>query len=290
MKTKTNFKQVIAGVGVVLVIISGFLKFIDFSYEGVVSNTYNTFDIVGTYMVLVGGLVLIYGIGTKNKLVSIIAYVICFLGYGYTFYKVYSVIRSVSGIVDYRLYVGFYIYIVTALIFISTLFVDNNKQEESDIPNELKNVDRDSFIIGNMLLGFKEIPYNDLVLLKIENSMLSLSYKNGDNIDEKKILVDNVNAVTFVPDLSVSSAISDESVDTANMLLAYSVLGGPVKGMIGYQLLNFLTDDYEKVDFKTSYVVTIKYIDNGEEHEVKIVTGKAPKGFTEKVRVAAENK
>ncbi len=283
-KEKSNYKFILSIIYFVLVVFCGFNKFIDFMQDGITYLSFNTLDIIGAYPVILGGILLIYGISTKKKTVNLIAYVLSFIGYSITFIKLYGVLNSLDGLLEYRLYPCFYLYIVAAIILVISIFINTeNNINSNETPEELKNIDPNSFLICNMLLGIKEIPYNEVILLKKDNNILSLEYKSNEQVHKKTIPISSIQNIAYVSDVSMNYQISEENIETANLLLSVSLFGASLVGLGAYKLINNLTEDYTKENINICYVVTFKYND-GEEHEIKLMTKTDPQNFIANIK------
>ena len=285
-KDKSYYKLIVAIIYFVLVVFCGFNKFIDFMQDGIIRLSFNTLDIIGAYPVILGGILLIYGSSTKKKIANLIAYIISFIGYAITFIKLYGVLNSLNGLLEYKLYPCFYLYIVAALILVISIFISSNNENNinsNETPEELKNIDPNSFLICNILLGIKEIPYNEVILLKKDNDNLTLEYKSNEQVNKKAIPISNIQNITYTTDVSMNYQISEENIETANLLLSVSLFGATLAGYGAYKLINNLTEDYTKENINICYVVTIKYNDN-EEHEIKLMTKTEPQNFIANIK------
>lgn len=289
----TNKKLLLVIVALVIFIVALFQKFIIFlGISGEVAKTYDTFGIKGTIFVEIGIIVIIYGYLKRNTIGSIIGYLLSLGGYSYTFFTLFKLLNSgVNGkkftdILTPVYGLGFYLYILSAVILIISIFIKNNTDDVDKSNYNIEGIDKDSFILCNMILGIKEIPFNSLVLLKKVDNALSIDFHNGDNVSSHTIPLDSIIDMSISEDLSVSHGdLLTSNVTSANTLLSYSLLAGhPLAAMGANALLDNLTADYEKTDVKTWFIITIKYKQNEEELEIRFKTSKNPKSFVDKFK------
>ena len=285
-------------VALVIFIVALFQKFIIFSeISGKVAKTFDTYGLKGTVLVGIGIIVIIYGYLRRNTIGSIIGYLLSLGGYSYTFFTLFKLLNSgVNGkkftdILTPVYGLGFYLYILSAVILIISIFIKNNTDDVDKGNYNVDGIDKDSFILCNMILGIKEIPFNSLVLLKKVDNALSIDFHNGDNVSSHTIPLDSIIDMSISEDLSVSHGdlmtldVVNSDVASANILLAYSLFPGyPLASMGINSFLDNLLADYEKTDVKTWFIITIKYKQNEEELEIRFKTSKNPKSFVDKLK------
>ena len=283
MKKEKNNGLLVAIIYLCIVNISGFLKFVTFEMR-----SFNTFDIKGVWLVSLGSFILLYSAKTHNKMARMISYVISIIGYYLTFTTLNKVIKSLEGLLTAQYEIGYYLYILSA-IFLTIIIILTIHYHFNKISNEYnkRKLDTDSFILCNTILGFKDIPYDSLILLKKENnSYLFLDYKKDNNILSIKIPLKDIEKIESNIDLSMDYS-NNQTIDnqSANMLLSYSIIGNSsLLAHAGTSLLNELTEDYNKADIKTWYILAIKYMDKKEIKEIKLKTKKNPDRFIEKIK------
>ena len=282
-----NIKTIIIIIALSVLVIASFEPFLILARpDWSSSRMMTTFSIKGVWVAIGGVAVLLYSYVVGKKGLTLISYLVSFFGYGYTFYVINKAINLLEdpaqryGVIDINYQIGFYLYVVSGIILLISIFVGNKSEE---IPNnyDTKELDKDSFLLCNMLLGVKEIPYNLLVLLKKVDDSLSLEYQVGEEIKNIKIKLDKIKDISYQPDLTIDysdNSLGDKTM--ANTLLSYSLLAGhPVAALGATGLLNNLTEDYEEGKVKTCYIVVIKYMDNAEEKELKLKVRKNPNRF-----------
>ena len=286
-KNKTNPKLLVLLLGLCIFIISMFQKYVVIaSLSGKIQISMNTADINGTLFVAIGIIIILYSLKKQDGIISLIGYLVSLGGYTYAFASTIKALNLSSDSIEISFGIGFYLYIISAIILLISVFV---KKEKIIIDNENYNVeklDTDSFILCNMLLGIKEIPYNSLLLLKKSDSNLSIEYQYEEKINNYLIPLNTIKDISSTQDMAIDYSSNElEDFNSANTLLSYSLLAGhPLAAMGANKLLDELTVDYEKGKITSWFIITIKYEQDGEIHELKFKTKKNPQKFIEKLK------
>lgn len=290
MKNENSRKLIIVGIALIILIISLFQNFVSFStLTSEIALTMNTIDVKGCLIVCGGLGALILGFMIINKPAIFFGYLLSLGGYVYTAFVIIKASKLASGynrlsdIVNIDLHLGFYLYVLSAIMLLISLFVKSDNSEVEDNKYDVEQLDRDSFLLCNMVLGVKEIPFNTLVLLKRDDNDLLINYQNGETCNTYKIPLNTIVDIVLSQDMSIGN--EDNSLDGMSTVLAYSLFGGNLIAAMGAsEIMNAVTDDYEKTEFKTCFVITIKYKNGDEESEIKVKAKKNPKEFIKKFK------
>lgn len=291
---KKNYKTLFVLGALILLIISEFQTFITLSsMSGNEILSIDTIKVKGTIIVGIGIILLLYGCKSKNIVTLFAGYLASLGGYTYTYFSLLKVIKiiegtgsiKVRGIINIKYEMGFYLYVLSAVVILISIFVNHKEKVETGNYNT-EELDFDSFLLCNKILGIKEIPYNALVLLKKSDNNLSIEYQYEEKINNYLIPLNTIKDISSTQDMAIDYSSNElEDFNSANTLLSYSLLAGhPLAAMGANKLLDELTVDYEKGKITSWFIITIKYEQDGEILELKFKTKKNPRKFIEKLK------
>ena len=187
---------------------------------------------------------IIFTLKNKNANIPII---IAILTYLWTYYLVYQMIEYINEI-NILIDSYFYIYLSSSIFLIISLFINTSKNDENI--NEINNyndilpnnLNKDNFIFFNFIVGIKEIPFNEIVLLvnNISDNTMDLIYKNNDISNTKKIDYKDIINISYSS--KVRTSIKDKEVkenETKSLLLSTVMFGGsPIAHMLANSAFN----------------------------------------------------
>lgn len=224
---------------------------------------------------------------SKNKN-SNISTILSLLTYIWTYYLVYQMINYITEI-EILIHTYFYIYLSSSIFLIISLFINNkeqiNNKTNTEIPN---NIDKANFIFTNFILGYKEIPFNETVLLvnNIPDKTLDIIYKINEISNTKKININNIKKITYTSKVRTSKQKEKiKENETKSMLLSTVMFGGsPIAHMLGNSAFNTFFDsmsnNYEKINLNVEYEIIII---NNEETKIILTSDIEPKEFINKI-------
>lgn len=281
MKKNQQFNLLL--VSFIILVISSRLKCVSF-----MGDYFLTYKLKGYYfLILVMGFTL-YGAYIKNKIVKIITYLLSFMGYVFSFY---TLISNYNKAFKYEL--GVFVFILSFVLFIISAFISNDAEKvgEDNVKEDVrKEQDNDNFLIANIILGFKEIPYNSVVLLGFsQDDHLILSYilNNQEfrlNFNYDSILKIEYEPVSALEEVSTRNYSDDNY--KANLLLTTFLLGGnPFVNQLAISSLENTNYQYKKTNIKTTYNIKILVMYNGEEKEIVLNSVNNPNDFIERIKI-----
>ena len=241
-------------------------------------------------------------INNKNANVMII---LSILTYAWTYYLVQQMIKYITD-VNIIIEPFFYIYLSSSIFLIISLFVNEKKQVNNEIPASLQNsnigiennLTKDNFIFASFVLGLKGIPYNTEALLvnNIPDNSLDLIYSIDNNNQTIKVPINNLKNISYKTSMRMQNISKKvESNETKSMLLSAVVFGGhPMLQLAGNSAFNSLFDglsnNYDKINFNSYYEITIETFINGEEIKFILDTNSNPDIFIRQVNGAMSKK
>lgn len=246
------------------------------------------------YVYFITTLIALYQ-SSKNKN-SNISIIISLLTYIWTYYLVYQMIEYINEI-NILIDSYFYIYLSSSIFLIISLFINTSKNDENI--NEINNyndilpnnLNKDNFIFSNFIVGIKEIPFNEIVLLvnNISDNTMDLIYKNNDISNTKKIDYKDIINISYSS--KVRTSIKDKEVkenETKSLLLSTVMFGGsPIAHMLANSAFNTffdsVTNNDDKVNFNVEFEIIINVLINGEEIKIILVTDTEPKEFINQI-------
>lgn len=284
---KKDIKFIIIMISFCILFFGGYSEYLYYLTERILM-----YQIKGFTLTLIGFIFLVYSTKVKNSTLTIISNIAVLAGFVYTFYIVIPLITSTrfeqSGI---NLGIGFYIHILSFIIFIVSIFVKSNNKVvsvETEVANKYPELNDSDYIIGNILLGFKEIPYKQLSVIKNDqnNKRICIEYKDEETIKEIGIPYNQIKGTKYTPQLIMQQTPNipaDASYEGANELLAFALMG-PGLGQIAMTgALDSFVDSYQKSSLKTLFKIEIIFSVDGEERKLAIETSKKPDRFIEKL-------
>lgn len=287
MKKEINKLKILFIVLSIIVIVFSLMGNIVASSDGAVSLIH--FESFYLYIVaILGSLYLSFNGKNANGLI-----LLSLLSYVWTYFLVDEMIK---GIIEVELTIQpmFYVYLSSS-VFLGIALFFNNKSDK-DFNNPIVNaqdcdvVDQNNFLFTNFLSGFKEIPYNTIILLvnDTKSSSLNLVYKLAEE-QTIQIPFSAINSVSCVNRVRVSKnskKVEDHTIKS--MLLSTAMFGGaPVLQVASFYGMNSLFDtmsnNYEKVNFNSYYEVIVETMVDNELKKIVFTCDIDPKQFIDKL-------
>ncbi len=245
------------------------------------------FESFYVYLVLISiSLYLIF----KGKKANIFL-IISLLTYLYTYYLANQMVNILTDI-KITFEPTYYIYLSSSILIIISLFLNEPKPQNNNLPENNLNLDKNDFIFTNFVMGIKELPFNTVILLindTLKNS-INLNY-SLDNVNEKTIelsknTIKNITYTKKVKLTNVSKTTEDRQ--TKSMLLSVAMFGGhPIMQMLGAQEFNSLFDsvsnNYDKVKCDNYYEIILETALNNEDVKLVFNSDSNPEIFINKI-------
>ena len=288
MEEQKNWKNIICYSGAAFLVVSGAMEYI---YYG--SKRILTFEVKGFAITFLLMVLLIYSLKVKNKFLNLISYILIFVSYGYTLYTVLPLILSddfkKSGI---SIGVGFYLHIVSLIIIFISIFIRDKSivKKDDNTPLQIEGLDDKHFVIGKMVLGYKEIAYGKLSVMKndMENNMVVINYEDENkNYLKKEIPYSSISDINYESSLTMQQSQSkskEADYEGANLLLSMAMFGPGIGQVIANDTLNSFVYSYTKNSFKALYKIKIKCNVDGEDKTVMLETTKKPEEFVQNIK------
>lgn len=192
----------------------------------------------------------------------------------------------------------FYVYLSSSIFLVISLFFNEKNKKEKNITLEninsnIKNtLSEDNFLFANFILGIKEIPLMQEILLvnNIQDNSLDLIYMINNNSQTMKISIDCIKNISFKTSMKMQNMTKKvESNETRNMLLSAVMFGGnPLLQLIGNSAFNSLfegiSNNYDKVNFSAYFEINITAFVNGQEIKLLMNTNSNPKAFIDNLK------
>lgn len=278
---KTSAKKIITAIYFLVLFHTGFTTFLRIGSERLPSLYVNGFTIVATV-----SLFLLYTVFANRKKFYFIASLIIFLGFGYTFYTVYSIYGEMV-----RLELGFYLYVTSFILLIVSLFFPMQEtqkpvKKESEIKKEaldknMKEQSQDNYMVGTYRFGIKGKPElsNHLCAITTNKDCKDIVLIIAANEEFRyEIKHEQVEKITVKSGTTLSSEetsqVEDHSVERA--MLASALLGawGP---MIAESIGSL--GGSEKVNYQVTFTVEIYYKLNEETKKIVLTCHDNPDHF-----------
>ena len=187
----------------------------------------------------------------------------------------------------------FYVYLSSSIFLVISLFLNekNNKEKNINLENTSSNIkntlSKDNFLFANFILGIKEIPLMQEILLvnNIQDNSLDLIYMINNNRQTMKISINCIKNISFKTSMKMQNMPKKvESNETRNMLLSAVMFGGnPLLQLIGNSAFNSLfegiSNNYDKVNFSAYFEINITAFVNDQEIKLLMNTNSNPKAF-----------
>lgn len=187
----------------------------------------------------------------------------------------------------------FYVYLSSSIFLVISLFLNekNNKEKNINLENTNSNIkntlSKDNFLFANFILGIKEIPLMQEILLvnNVQDNSLDLIYMINNNRQTMKISINCIKNISFKTSMKMQNMTKKvESNETRNMLLSAVMFGGnPLLQLIGNSAFNSLfegiSNNYDKVNFSAYFEINITAFVNDQEIKLLMNTNSNPKAF-----------
>ena len=187
----------------------------------------------------------------------------------------------------------FYVYLSSAIFLVISLFLNekNNKEKNINLENINSNIkntlSKDNFLFANFILGIKEIPLIQEILLvnNVQDNSLDLIYMINNNRQTMKISINCIKNISFKTSMKMQNMTKKvESNEARNMLLSAVMFGGnPLLQLIGNSAFNSLfegiSNNYDKVNFSAYFEINITAFVNDQEIKLLMNTTSNPKAF-----------
>ena len=303
--TIRNIKVALIVISFLVAVFSAFRGYLFTTVEGHVVGltSIKSFYVYNTTMILA-----FYTAKINHNIIANIMIILSILTYGWTYYIVQYVQQNATD-VHVIIHPFYYIYFSSSIFLpISLLF--NEKKPKKSKENEEKesslqkqevindyNLDKDNFIFANFVLGLKGIPYDTEALLinNIPDNTLDIIYVIDNNNQTIKIPINQIKSISSrncMKAQSVNKKVEDN--ETRSRLISAAVFGGnPMLQLAGNAAFNTMLDgisnNYDKMNFNTSFEITIETTINNEETKFIFDTISKPEKFINQINEKISN-
>ena len=147
-----SIKKFFSIIFVTLIVMAGIKKFVNIN-----SIVYlSTSEVKGYTLVFFGSFFFIYSIFTNKKLVYYLSLIFIFIGFLYTFYTLHNVYDETV-----TLELGFYLYLISFILFIVTILIKDKNKEEQDVQIIKENSLNDNYVMGTYLFGLNKKEFSN---------------------------------------------------------------------------------------------------------------------------------
>ncbi len=276
MKKKKDIKFYILIISYLLLSYSMFNDYLTIDSVDMLTTSIPTVALETTTLSIILFSFLLYFYKIRKEILYIITYILLTIITIFTLFETYIIYTEFST-EFIHLNIGFYIYLFHFILLIITLFIkkSNPIKKLSDDDNSYKQFKEDfnenNYLLGNLILGVKGVPYSDLSLLTndVKNNTISIHYKDNQNVKTYRFLKKNISSINFknriIVDELEKKAYQDVDLDTANYLLITAVFGTTmIAHNIGNSILNPLMGEYRKCSYTGIYHIIIIFKDNSK--------------------------
>lgn len=214
--------------------------------------------------------------------------------YPWTYYRVYELIYYIKDVKLtvtplFYLYLSSYLFLFIAMFF-STKSSKNIVQETKE--KETSPVQKEDFLFTRFLIGAKEIPYNTSVLLvnNVPSQTLDMIYMVEQQKTTKQIPLNNIMNLSYIGKLRTANYVKTvEENQTKSMLLSAAMFGGsPLLQLLGTNgfrtFFDSVSNNYDRINFSTEYEITIQFMENNMEQQLKVISDENPEIFIQQIK------
>ncbi len=247
-----------------------------------------TFESFYAYLVII--VFAIYNI-LKNKKSNLLI-VLALLTYAWTYLLIQQMINNITD-VNITISNNFYLYLSSSVFLLFSLFINDNKKEETieKLSSSGNDFDDSLFLFTNFVLGIKEIPFDSEVLItnNLEENTINLIYRinnSNQNFQIQKNKIKNVSCTSRARTAIKNKEVGDN--ETKSLLLSAVMFGGnPIVQTLGNDgfnmLFNTLSNNYDKVEFNVEYEIIIEYLMDNQLKRIVVVSKINPKKFLDNI-------
>lgn len=247
-----------------------------------------TFESFYAYLVII--VFAIYNI-LKNKKSNLLI-VLALLTYAWTYLLIQQMINNITD-VNITISNNFYLYLSSSVFLLFSLFINDNKKEETieKLSSSGNDFDDSLFLFTSFVLGIKEIPFDSEVLItnNLEENTINLIYRinnSNQNFQIQKNKIKNVSCTSRARTAIKNKEVGDN--ETKSLLLSAVMFGGnPIVQTLGNDgfnmLFNTLSNNYDKVEFNVEYEIIIEYLMDNQLKRIVVVSKMNPKKFLDNI-------
>lgn len=247
-----------------------------------------TFESFYAYLVII--VFAIYNI-LKNKKSNLLV-VLALLTYAWTYFLIQQMINNITD-VNITISNNFYLYLSSSVFLLFSLFINDNKKEETveKLSSSGNDFDDSLFLFTSFVLGIKEIPFGSEVLItnNLEENTINLIYRinnSNQNFQIQKNKIKNINCTSRARTALKNKKVEDN--ETKSLLLSAVMFGGnPIVQTLGNDgfnmLFNTLSNNYDKVEFNVEYEIIIEYLMDNQLKRIVVVSKINPKKFLDNI-------
>lgn len=247
-----------------------------------------TFESFYAYLVII--VFAIYNI-LKNKKSNLLI-VLAMLTYAWTYLLIQQMINNITD-VNITISNNFYLYLSSSVFLLFSLFINDNKKEETieKLSSSGNDFDDSLFLFTSFVLGIKEIPFDSEVLItnNLEENTINLIYRinnSNQNFQIQKNKIKNISCTSRARTAIKNKEVEDN--ETKSLLLSAVMFGGnPIVQTLGNDgfnmLFNTLSNNYDKVEFNVEYEIIIEYLMDNQLKRIVVVSKKNPKKFLDNI-------
>ena len=247
-----------------------------------------TFESFYAYLVII--VFAIYNI-LKNKKSNLLI-VLAMLTYAWTYLLIQQMINNITD-VNITISNNFYLYLSSSVFLLFSLFINDNKKEETieKLSSSGNDFDDSLFLFTSFVLGIKEIPFDSEVLItnNLEENTINLIYRinnSNQNFQIQKNKIKNISCTSRARTAIKNKEVEDN--ETKSLLLSAVMFGGnPIVQTLGNDgfnmLFNTLSNNYDKVEFNVEYEIIIEYLMDNQLKRIVVVSKINPKKFLDNI-------
>lgn len=247
-----------------------------------------TFESFYAYLVII--VFAIFNI-LKNKKSNLLV-VLALLTYAWTYFLIQQMINNITD-VNITISNNFYLYLSSSVFLLFSLFINDNKKEETveKLSSSGNDFDDSLFLFTSFVLGIKEIPFGSEVLItnNLEENTINLIYRinnSNQNFQIQKNKIKNINCTSRARTALKNKKVEDN--ETKSLLLSAVMFGGnPIVQTLGNDgfnmLFNTLSNNYDKVEFNVEYEIIIEYLMDNQLKRIVVVSKINPKKFLDNI-------
>lgn len=247
-----------------------------------------TFESFYAYLVII--VFAIFNI-LKNKKSNLLI-VLALLTYAWTYFLIQQMINNITD-VNITISNNFYLYLSSSVFLLFSLFINDNKKEETveKLSSSGNDFDDSLFLFTSFVLGIKEIPFGSEVLItnNLEENTINLIYRinnSNQNFQIQKNKIKNINCTSRARTALKNKKVEDN--ETKSLLLSAVMFGGnPIVQTLGNDgfnmLFNTLSNNYDKVEFNVEYEIIIEYLMDNQLKRIVVISKINPKKFLDNI-------
>jgi hypothetical protein len=254
------------------------------------------YRIKGAQIVLIGIIIYIYSLITKNKKANYISIVVMMGGYLYTFHAYFRLKNILDNMGEYAtndvsIGSGLITYIMSFVLLLIDVFIKDespkkiDKKPKKELNKDIPSID-DKYILANYVFGIKKRPdlYNkqSILAIKDENSPLEI-FIDGYKLTSIKIPSKDIVSLNFKPVLSEEGTDMDIT-SNENMTIFNELLDAWNLKIEDYtESFNEKNKLINKLDAKQTFDIEIIYKKRNSKQKLMFRTKEDPKEFLNKL-------